>query len=426
MSHRIRGIDDVAALQLCCGCGACAYLSPDEIEMVDVLDHGRRPRFRNGAPADPRSLEALEACPGIRLDAAALPHGPPALRDLAPGWGPVLEIWEGFACDQEVRFRGSSGGVATALGLSCLEDREYSGVLHVGPRTDVPYLNGTRSSRSRADLLEGSGSRYAPASPCDGLRLVEEAAGPSALIGKPCDAAAAWSARRKRPDLDRRLGLTVAIFCAGAPSTRGTLDLFRALGIDDPGRVLGVRYRGEGWPGKAAVRLRSGAAVETREMSYEESWGEILQKHRPWRCHICPDHTGEFADVSVGDPWYRPIEPGEPGTSLVVVRTERGREAVREAQARGRLNLLPAPPSVLPASQRNLLKARAATWGRLLALRLLGVPIPSYRGLPLARLWLSELTVREKISSLYGTAKRAIGRRLRRRRPMEPFSPGDV
>ena len=37
---------------------------------------------------------------------------------------------------------------------------------------------------------------------------------------------------------------------------------------------------------------------------------------------MCADHTGEFADIAVGDPWYRPHLDDEPGRSLVLARSE--------------------------------------------------------------------------------------------------------
>ena len=49
------------------------------------------------------------------------------------------------------------------------------GVLHIAARPDVPWLNHTVLSTTRAELLAATGSRYAPASPCDRLELVERA-----------------------------------------------------------------------------------------------------------------------------------------------------------------------------------------------------------------------------------------------------------
>ena len=239
------------------------------------------------------------------------------------------------------------------------------------------------------------------------------------FIGKPCDVAAASNARVTRPDLDRQLALTIAIFCAGTPSTEGTLEMMRTMGVDPAtDDVRSIRYRGNGWPGLAEVVVDTEAGTtDSHTLTYAESWGEILQRHRPWRCHICADHTGEFADVAVGDPWYREIEPDDPGRSLVLVRTERGRRAVHAAMEAGVLALEPRSPDILVRSQPNLLRTRGSVWGRLATMRMLGLPAPRYRNMAMFPLWLSELSVREKLQSVGGTVKR-----IRRRRLYRPAS----
>lgn len=424
MKLPVLDIRTVAERHLCTGCGVCAYLSPDEIAMVDDLESGRRPLLRESAEADPRSRDAAEACPGSRLwhDHDALPRG--VIPELLPAWGPVLEVWEGHAADPEIRFSGSSGGAASALALFCIEQGGMHGLLHIDARPDVPYLNRTVLSTTREQILGATGSRYAPASPCDSLHLIERAPSPCVFIGKPCDVAGARRAAAMRPTLNNRLGLTIGIFCAGAPSTKGTLEMLSAMGVQDPTKVISVRYRGNGWPGLARVRYReSDGTVTEKTLTYQQSWGDILQKHRQWRCYICPDHTGEFADIAVGDPWYRPIPEGDPGHSLVLARTERGREIVRRAIEAGYLALKPAKPEIVPASQPNLLRTRGAVWGRILTLRLAGAAAPAFADLPMRRFWLSDLSLKEKIQSFTGTVRRIIRKRLRARRAVVPFEP---
>jgi hypothetical protein len=222
------------------------------------------------------------------------------------------------------------------------------------------------------------------------------------FIGKPCDVAGVQAARRERPGLDEKLGLTVAFFCAGVPSTRGTLELLKSVGVEDPASVRSLRYRGNGWPGRWTVEFEGERGeMRTESLSYEESWG-FLQRYRQWRCYICPDHTGEFADIAVGDPWYRPVEPGEPGKSLLVARTPRGREVLHAAAAAGYIRLETKDASLLPRSQPNLLRTRGGLWGRLAVLRLFGAPVPRYRGFPTFRYWVRELGPMEKVKSLTG------------------------
>lgn len=394
---RLADIADVVEQRMCTGCGACAYVDP-ALEMVDDLEVGRRPLGRSRA--------GLAVCPGVGLAHDETPSG--VLDELMAGWGPVRAVYEGYAADPEIRFLASSGGAATALALFALERAGMHGVLHIRARRDVPWLNETVLSRSRADLLEATGSRYAPASPCDGLGQIEAAPAPCVFIGKPCDVAAAHQAARLRPGLDANLGLSIAIFCAGTPSTAATLDLIRQLGIDEPRAVDSVRYRGRGWPG----RFRARAGEREVDETYAASW-HALQSRRQWRCYVCADHTGEFADVAVGDPWYREIPADEPGRSLVLARSARGQALVERAVAAGYLVLEPADPAILAASQPELLKTRGAVWGRILATRLLGVAAPRYRGLPTLRFWWSELSAREKLQSVLGTVRRVFRKRLR-------------
>lgn len=415
MRLNVIDIREVAERHLCCGCGACAYVSPDCVEMVDDFDAGRRPVVRDGARGASYD-EALSICPG-----ASLAHDDAASREpgLIPGmfdaWGPILEVWEGWASDQEIRRAGSSGGVASALALHCVEAGGMHGALHIAARRDKPYLNHTVMSRSREELLAATGSRYAPASPCDGLGMIEDAPGECVFIGKPCDAAAAQRARKIRPGLDRNLGAVIAFFCAGTPSTNATVKLLRRMGVDDLDRVRSVRYRGNGWPGLATVMFDDNGVERTETMTYAESWG-MLTKDKQWRCRVCPDHTGEFADIAVGDPWYREIESGEAGNSLILVRTERGRALLREAIASGHVVAELADPSILERSQPNLIGARGAVWGRLLGMRLIGAKTPRYRGVPTFGHWIGELSLRDKAQSVFGTVRRGLQRGLARRR----------
>lgn len=407
-------IEQVVERHMCTGCGACAGIAPALFAMTDVPHAGRRP-VRLPAIDAAAEREALAACPG--RGAGPRPVVPvTAKEELCPvEWGSVLEIWEGHAADPETRWRGSSGGAVTALAAFAMESGTAAGAVHVRQAQDNALLNESTISRSAAELVSAAGSRYAPASPCDKLDAIANADAPLVFIGKPCDVQAATAAARGNARIAQNTALTISIFCAGAPSTNGTRALLDRLGVPQGAKVTGVKYRGEGWPGEmsATYIAADGAECATRGISYSEGWGRILQQHRQWRCHVCADHTGEFADISVGDPWDKPRGAGEAeGSSLIVVRSERGREFVRRAIDAGAIKATPRPLTALADAQPNLSRTRRILFGRLLGLRIAGLSAPSYAGWQLGELWLRRTGLRDKLSSVLGTVKRVFRRRL--------------
>ncbi len=411
-------IEDVVRRHLCTGCGACAGLAPNRFRMEDNPGSGRRP-VRVGGQADLEiERRALAVCPGAGAGPKPAPVSNISQRGDAPcadEWGSVIEIWEGHAADAAMRWSGSSGGAASALATFALESGIAEGVVHIRQSSTDALLNESTISRNRQDVVAAAGSRYAPASPCDRLGDIEESSGPLVFIGKPCDVQATAAAARRNSAISRNIALTISIFCAGAPSTNGTRALLSVLGVPSGAKVTGIRYRGEGWPGEMAATYVTGTgeAHSTRAISYEEGWGSILQKHRQWRCHLCADHTGEFADISVGDPWDKPRDSGgQQGSSLIVVRSERGRAFLQKAIAAGAIAAVPRSLNALADAQPNLARTRRVLFGRLLGLRMLGLAAPRYRGWNLAGLWLFRTTVRGKLGSVLGTVRRAVRRRL--------------
>jgi coenzyme F420 hydrogenase subunit beta len=146
-----------------------------------------------------------------------------------------------------------------------------------------------------------------------------------------------------------------------------------------------------------------------RQMSYGQSWGDILCNYTQFRCRLCADATGEFADIACGDPWYREIQSGEEGWSLVLVRTEKAREILHNAMKADYVKLQRVEPDTVPRSQESLLRRRRHLWGRLLMMQMMRIPIPRYAGFRLFSNWL-DLSFIEKLRSTGGTLRRILFR----------------
>lgn len=404
-SRKIRTLRDVVAWNLCTGCGACAYACKNEGVVLQNIDSiGIRPIF-NG-PCE-ECTECLSICPGYSVDGDILFAGRPKKTESDYEFGQTLEIWEGYASDPEIRRKGSSGGLLTALSLYCIERESMDFVLHSAMDPESPWLNKTFRTRGRADLLARTGSRYAPASPCDGLRWIEEAEKPCVFIGKPCDTDAATKLRSRYPNLNQKLGLVLSFFCAGTPSTQGTLDLLEHL--NENSKDLGeIRYRGEGWPGSFKAFHKN--STLTKSLPYEDTWRH-LTKYAPLRCRLCPDGLGRVSDISCGDAWHQYQGNNQEGISLVLVRTERGRDILQRAKDADYVRLVRADAEAVLSAQPNLLSKRKELFGRLLALRLLRVPTPQFQAFSLLRSWM-RIPFGRKVRTVLGTLRRIVERDL--------------
>lgn len=376
--HRASILARVDRGNLCSGCGGCAAAAPGRVSMT--VSHEGFLRPSQTAPLNPtEEARIAEICPGLTQTVNA--QG----RTDDPLWGPFVTMQQGHATDTELRFAGASGGGLSALAAWLIESGTVQAVLQVKADPERAVGNVATISRSRADILQAAGSRYAPAAPLAVLPDIPKDLTRLAFIGKPCDAAALRALAARDTEVAARFPVILSFFCAGTPSLKGAEAVLKALG-STPDEALAFRYRGNGWPGKATVTRNDG---RTAEMSYHDSWGKILSKHVQHRCKICADGTGAAADIVCADAWESddqgyPVFEEAQGTSLFVTRTTEGAGLLRRAAADGAVHLEPFDISALAAIQPGQRNRRRAVLARLCALRLLGRPVPSYRGLKLA------------------------------------------
>lgn len=365
---------------LCMGCGLCEGLfGADAVRLAaDGAGH-LAPRQSAPLTQAQRSLLA-RLCPGlvVRHEDGSRHH---------PLWGPCLEASVSHAVDPETRFRGSSGGVLTAVCIHLLEAGLADFVMQIGASSGDPLSNEVKISRSRAEILVNAGSRYAPSAPLALIDRMLNSPGRFVFVGKPCDVAALRRLGREDRRVGERVVAMLSFMCAGVPGRRGSEEILERFGVAGK-KVASFRYRGEGWPGFIRAVLEDGTE---HRMSYEQGWGTILNRHLPLRCKICVDGTGEFADMVGADAWHgRPDgfpDFGErDGRSLILARTETGRRLLELCVQGGAL--APATPISLrdiEGMQPYQVNRRVGLLARLLALRLVGSAVPSYDKMALLR-----------------------------------------
>ena len=374
-----RSLNTVMKADTCSGCGACASLAPRAIKMELGETGYARPRQVADVSSDiDQTIEAV--CPGYNVTQSNAEGDDHVL------WGPIVKSRTGFSTDPKLRHHASSGGGLSALLVYLLETNQVDHVVHVHADGQSPLDNAVVVSDTHQEVFDGAGSRYAPSSPLENLHRYLEMPGKFALVGKPCDIAAARAMAKVDARIDLKIPFMLSFFCAGIPSRKGTVKVIEKLGVAEQD-IGSFRFRGDGWPGFATAVAKNG---ESKRMSYADSWGSILSHYVQPRCKICPDGTGASADVVCADAWESD-EKGYPkfseleGQSMIISRTNKGEALVSAALDAGVVSAVPLDVADIAQMQPGQYRRKRLVLSRILAMRAVFVGVPKYTGFQLVR-----------------------------------------
>jgi coenzyme F420 hydrogenase subunit beta len=406
---------------LCIGCGLCqAVAGADRIRIVLTPEGRERPVARTRL--DAATLKRInDICPGTRVEGArpedqAMPAAPttqaaPAMQaahDVV--WGRAEHLAIGYARDPEVRFRGSTGGVLTALSRFLLTSGRVKFILHVAASRREPLRTERRLSFDAASVLDAAGSRYGPAAPLVDFTELLDRAEPFALIAKPCDIGAVRNLARIDSRVDRYLRYALTFVCGGASDLTKSEEVVGELGIR-PGELSLFRYRGHGCPGPTRLETQDGRSFE---LTYQDMWEDEATWRIQPRCKICPDAIGESADLAASDVWPGGSPGGEDeGFNGIIVRTRRGLELYRAALEAGAIAVESRPVGFrdFDVFQPHQVRKKRAVWARMAGMKAAGYAVPQTDNLRLeecARL----NTVAENLAEARGARRRSRQGRL--------------
>lgn len=392
-------IESVTRNGFCTGCGLCEAIAPTGHLQMQMSTSGYlRPVLLKTLPTSATN-EIAQVCPGVKVE-----H-PPGTTNYHPIWGPLLSVQTGHAVDAEIWRQGSSGGVISALAIHLLNTGKVDFVAQIATSQQDPLANELQISHTREDVIRAAGSRYAPSAPLRQMRELLATGKTFAFVGKPCDIAALRRYGEINPAIKQQVPYMLSFMCAGIPSIKGTHEIIKTLGADQT-KVVSFRYRGDGWPGMTRAEQSDG---KNYEMDYNTAWGKILGKYLQFRCKICADGTGEFADVVCADAWYGkggyPDFTERDGRSLVIVRTQAGEKLLGSAiETRA---VITSALDIADVSQMQPYQKsrKQLVLGRILATQLAIGKAPSYKRLSLIAASLQANPI-EWLRNAWGTFRR--------------------
>jgi coenzyme F420 hydrogenase subunit beta len=338
LKNSFNNVEDVIVKKdLCVGCGMCEIACPyNAIEIV--YNYGKGvfyPRVNRSACKN--CGVCLNVCPSVRFFLKdeifeSIVH---LLRERI---GVVKRVYIGYASDFQLRFYASSGGIVTAL-LKYLFDKKYidGAIVVTMSGGEVPVARAV-VARSVDEAMSAMGSKYVPPLFNDAVRSIEY--GKSyAFVGLPCHIYAMQQYTKMSKKLQGSIKLYIGLLCGGVLSYHCLEYLIRRyFKIKGEYRLKDVRFRGWGWPGYMRIKIDKKDLI----VSFPEYWPLIAPRFRLNPCLTCTFSFNPYADVVCGDAWLEDIvKRDRVGTSIVVIRTERGEKIFNEAVNNGYVKSVP-------------------------------------------------------------------------------------
>jgi len=324
----------------------------------------------------------IRSCPGHSVDFARLNLEIFGRQPENPHIGNYIECYTGHSENESIRHNCSSGGLATQILVFALERGLIDGALVVRMRQDNPLRPEPFIARTTQDIISASRSKYCPVPANEALEQVLMEDGRFAVVGLPCHIHAIRKAEQVLPKLKEKIRMHIGLLCSHTVNFEGTKFLLRKLRVED---VVKLDYRGGGWPGSMLVQVGDGSHLTVPYVGSWNAYGPVFSSFffTPMRCLMCPDQTNELADISLGDAWLPESKHDKSGQSIIVARTENGKDILDFMSSFKAISLRRVDSEKVEQSQEPSLRFKKDDlYYRLLLLRSLGKETPRFNPEP--------------------------------------------
>jgi coenzyme F420 hydrogenase subunit beta len=314
---------EVAANDLCAGCGACVVACPRNV--LAYSSSATRPYQTDEASGPDRCRFGEAGCDACTRVCARFRAEPATLEESRFGRprhpeevaGPELKR----LLLRATQSSGQDGGLVTATLAWALRTGRVEGAVVAGRDPKRPWRNMPVIATTPEEVLASSGSRYTYSS---NLLRLRDASPTSrlAFVGTPCQIGGLVKAQSSALKRFRPVVFSIALMCSEVFEERafledlleGTfgLDLTKISKINVKGRLLvhseqeDLSHIAEGRVPGSKARLREGGIVDI-------PLREVRRTVRP-QCATCTDFAGALADMSAGG-------VGMDGWTMAILRT---------------------------------------------------------------------------------------------------------
>ncbi|MDP6634995.1 MAG: Coenzyme F420 hydrogenase/dehydrogenase, beta subunit C-terminal domain [Phycisphaerae bacterium] len=345
-----QNIDAIVKAGLCTGCGMCYAVCPERAVGLDFLDKGWFQARTDEELCTDCGL-CLKVCGRNHQCTGAQCHEPERENEYAPFLGNFESCHLGHSTDINIRWNAASGGLITSILAFCFREDLVDCAIVAASSAETPLISRAVVATTEEEILQASGSRYAPIPMNAAVKEALALGGRVAVVGLPCHIQSLRRATVQLPELKDRIALQLGMFCSHNVSSRATDFVLRRKGLRTQD-ILEFNYRGKGWPSGIRIRTRNDTIAYLPNAN--SVWTSLFSSFvysTPY-CLSCTEQTNELADISFGDAWLPDVvERDKIGRSICIARTETGSSILEQARDAKAITLTDLEPRRVAESQ---------------------------------------------------------------------------
>ena len=311
---------DITAIvdnDLCHSCGACANVCHPEVISFYETEAGHVfPKINYEGCTACELCSAV--CPGIKFNTTMTS----IMEEVGnPFEGNVFHTKIGQSKDHEILENSQSGGVASAIILSALENNLIDTAIVAVMSNESSVHGDVILAYNREDILASQRSKYIPISLLTALSIVKKNKERFALVGLSCHIHGLHNVLDSKPTLKKQFIFSIGLVCDRVMVNTGMDYLINKTGVMKKD-VTEFYFRDKqpyGYPGHVHIKTSNKSYI----LPPEERMS-IKDYFTPARCRICFDKMNIGADITIGDPHGIENVDRIKGESLIITRTKMG------------------------------------------------------------------------------------------------------
>lgn len=274
--------------------------------------------------------------------------------------GSYIDLYAGYSKNDQQRFNGASGGLATALLITLLEQNEVDKICCVEATKNAETLFHFSIMSTVDDIQRSSKSVYYPVEVSNIISKILSSNDRYAIVGLPCTIKALRLAMQVNSKLKSRIIFLIGLVC-GQQKSKFFAEYLCALSGNRPSKLVTVSFRVKDTDRhhldhRFEYQCNDGLEHITGHIYQSEGmgwlWGHDCFKLNA--CNFCDDIVAELSDVSFGDAISQEYSYGNLGSNFVIVRSERIRDILLKSSDSGQIFIDQVPLSAVKARQKGI------------------------------------------------------------------------